>query len=126
MAKISNIQIDNAYWSDEFDYEGVAQVQKRSVTGALLVFEQAQPTGQPLTLQGAWVTRQALLQLQTLRRQVSELVVVELEDGRKFNALFNRSEKSIESKLVRGAAALPNDDDLYEVVLRFLIVSQIS
>jgi len=126
MAKISNIQIDNAYWSDEFDYEGVAQVQKRSVTGALLVFEQAQPTGQPLTLQGAWVTRQALLQLQTLRRQVSELVVVELEDGRKFNALFNRSEKSIESKLVRGAAALPSDDDLYEVTLRFLIVSQIS
>lgn len=119
---INGVELVNTYWSDEYDYEGVAQARLRSQTGALHVFERAQPNGQPMTLTNAWVTHSVLAQLQALRKQAGLVMPVELDDGRTFSTIFNREDKSIDVVQVSGSRVEPQSDDLYQVTIKLLIV----
>lgn len=119
---IDGIELENMYWSDEYDYEGVEQVRLRSQTGALHVFERAQQGGQPMNLIGAWVTHVVLAQLQALRKQAGLVMSVELDDGRVFSVVFDREGKSIEAVKVSGSSTNPQPEDLYEVAIKLLII----
>ncbi|WP_263080055.1 hypothetical protein [Endozoicomonas sp. Mp262] len=61
---------DDLLWVDEFDWNPVAQDIDRSLTGALMVQEQAKLYGRPITLTGGdeagWVTRATILELMAL------------------------------------------------------------
>ena len=119
----SGITIPNAYWANEFEDEGVAQVQRRSVSGALLVFEQAQPAGRKMTITGAWVTRATLLAIQTKRLQVAQAHSLTLDDGRTFTVFFDRSQSSLDAQLIHGTPAAPELTDTYSITLKLQIIS---
>ena len=124
--KFAGIELYNAAWADEFEYEPVVQAQMRSVTGALIHFEQAQPTGQSMTLTDSWIKRSVLLELQALRLQSNQQHEVELDDGRKFSVIFDRSKTpSLRAELIEGTPALPTNDDIYSVTLTLQIISEL-
>ena len=125
--KLDDIDIYNLYWANEFDYEPVAQAQIRSVTGALINFEQAQPVGQTMTLTGAWVSRTTLLALQAKRTTANNTIEVTLDDGRIFTTIFDRSKTpSLEAVLIDGIAANPEANDQYSITLNLQIIAQIN
>lgn len=125
--KLDDIDIYNLYWANEFDYEPVVQAQIRSVTGALINFEQAQPAGQTMTLTGAWVSRTTLLALQNKRKTANAILEVTLDDGRIFNTIFDRSKApSLEAVLIDGIAANPEANDQYSITLNLQIIAQIN
>ena len=125
--KLDDIDIYNLYWANEFDYEPVVQAQIRSVTGALINFEQAQPVGQTMTLTGAWVSRTTLLALQAKRTTANNTIEVTLDDGRIFTTIFDRSKTpSLEAVLIDGIAANPEANDQYSITLNLQIIAQIN
>ena len=124
--KLDGIEIYNAYWANEFEGEPVAQQQERTVTGALINFERAQPAGQPMTIRGAWVKRSVLKQLQAKRATANIVCTVELDDARKYSVIFDRSKASLEATQIDGAPAAPNDNDQYEIVLNLQIIEDIT
>lgn len=125
--KLDDIDIYNLYWANEFDYEPVVQAQIRSVTGALINFEQAQPVGQTMTLTGAWVSRTTLLALQAKRTTANNTIEVKLDDGRIFTTIFDRSKTpSLEAVLIDGIAANPEANDQYSITLNLQIIAQIN
>lgn len=125
--KIDGIEIYNLYWADEFDYEPVVQAQLRAIDGALINFEQAQPVGQTMTLSGAWITRPTVIALQEKRRVAGSVMTVEMDDGRQYSAIFDRSRPpSMAVELIEGAASNPSDSDIYAITLNLQIISRIS
>ena len=61
---------DDLLWSDEFDTSQVAQDRKRTITGALVIFEDTKIKGRSLKLESdddsGWITRADLLALRSL------------------------------------------------------------
>lgn len=125
MATLDTITLDNAAWLDEYSYEPVKQETARSVTGALVTWEQAQPAGEPMTLGGIWLTRSALQTLQAKRATAATAMTLTLDDTRAFSVLFDRSQKSIEVEAINGPYTVPAASDLYAVTLHLLILEQL-
>jgi len=121
---LAGIEIYNLYWANEFEYEGVAQAQFRGVTGALINFEQAQPTGAKMTLTGAWVKRSVLKQLQTKRHLAGQEHTLTLADGRTFTVIWDRTQQSLEAELIEGTRTQPTDDDIYAITLHLQIIAE--
>ena len=113
----------NGYWSNEFEYEPVAQEQARSVTGALIAWERAQPMGAPVTLSDCWMTRADLQALQAKRQTAATSMTLTLDDARQFTVLFDRSQKSIDATPVDGPFTVPASTDRYNVTLHLLITA---
>jgi len=108
-------------WRDEFDWAPVAQTQTPTLTGALIVEENAAPAGRPITLLsdgGAWASRALVKQLKTLEAQVSTPMTLVLNDGRSFQVVWRRDPVGVEAtQLIR--ICDPDDNDWYEINLRF-------
>ena len=122
---LDQIELYNAYWSNEFEDEPVEQVQYRTVTGALINFERAKLAGQQMTITGCWLDRATLLQLQSKRNSAGNVSSVVLEDGRSFDVIFDRSRSpSIESELIDGTKTNPADTDIYEITIHLQILSE--
>lgn len=123
--KFSGITLKNCFWSDEFDYEPVAQVLKRSANKfSLFNFELAQEAGRPMTLTGSWVPRTTVLEIETRRAVAGGVHKVELDDGREFDVIFDRSSQSVVAEQVEGSRTNPQDTDKYSITLHLLIVGK--
>lgn len=123
------------FWSDEFTAWKVGQLQRVSVTGALVVNESALQAGRPITLETtqsgnvyvAAITLPVLLDLQALESQARTLPMVLTVPGhnggtRSFNVLFNRaSGKAIEARPVLFASPYI-DGDYFAITLRLIQV----
>lgn len=117
---------DDLFWSDEFDWSGVGQTIKRSVTGASVIQEQLMQFGRPIVLAGSetagWVTRAVILDLFALAAQADKEMTLTLGDGRVHQVRFDRSGGApIEAREVLPVAN-PGVDSLYYVTLRLITV----
>ena len=123
------------FWSDEFTGWKVGQLQRVSVTGALVVNESALQAGRPMTLETtqsgnayvAAITLPVLLQLQALEAQTRTLpmvLTVPAHNGgtRSFNVLFNRAGgKALEARPLLFASPYI-DGDYFAITLRLIQV----
>lgn len=116
--------IENMAWANEWDYEPVRQEVHRSVTGALVVFERAEPAGEKMQLSGGWVTRAQLRDINAKRAAAAQNYELVLDDGRGFWVMFDRSQQSVVATPVDGPYTVPEDSDRYALVLNLLIVSK--
>lgn len=114
---------DNIYWSDEFDWNPVGQVRTYTLTGALVVEETLMQAGRPITLEGAWITRQSVQDLVTLQGAAATAMTLTLDDGRTFNVLFRREGDTppVEaSPLFPGSPSAYTPATLYTLTLRLM------
>lgn len=114
---------DNLYWSDEFDWNPVGQVRTYTLTGALIVEETTMQAGRPITLEGAWITRQSVQALIALQATAATAMTLTLDDGRSFSVLFRREGATapIEaSPLFPQAPGAYTPATLYTLTLRLL------
>lgn len=121
--KLAGIEISNMYWANEFDYEPVAQVQMRTVTGAPVIFERNQKSGAPMRLTGGWAKRSIIKQLQEKRELAGQVFTLELGD-REFEVMFDRSQQSIIATQLDGGFVDPSDNDRYEITLNMLLLAE--
>ena len=123
------------FWSDEFMAWRVGQLQRVSVTGALVVNESALQAGRPMTLETtqsgnayvAAITLPVLLELQALEAQtrtVPMVLTVPAHNGgtRSFNVMFNRAGgKALEARPLLYASPYI-DGDYFAITLRLIQV----
>ena len=61
---------DDLVWKDRFNHTGVVQTRARTITGGMVIQEQASTAGRPITLSGdqnfGWTDRQTIDALQLL------------------------------------------------------------
>ena len=112
---------DDLLWVDEFDWSPVAQDIDRSLTGALMVQEQAKLFGRPITLTGGneagWVTRATVLELMALAKLPSKSMLLILADGREFQVYFNRgNNNSVSASLLMPESGL-SPESLYTIII---------
>ena len=118
------------YWKDEFADVPFEEREERSITGLLLLFQQAKLGGQSLTLASAddknWISRLQLKKLYEWARQPALTLELSLElpvDKRVFTVSFRNSEPpAILAKEVIDAKPL-SDDIYYQVTLKLRIHS---
>ena len=120
---------DDLLWVDEFDWNPVAQAIDRSLTGALMVQEQAKLFGRPITLTGGneagWVTRATVLELMALVKSFSKPMPLILADSREFQVYFNRQNSSSMSLFPIIPESNPDQDSLYAVTIRLICISSL-
>lgn len=118
------------HWIDEFAGHGVGQTITPTLTGSLLVEENAQPDGRPMTLDSggsaSWVERvdvEALAALAAAPIEDGETLSLEWADGRTFEVVFDRSRGTgfEASEVLRLAANSHSYDHPYLVKLTLLI-----
>jgi len=124
--KLAGIDLDPQHdWTDEYDWDPVAQEQSRTLTGKLIVQEGVKIHGRPITLDGtgcAWTPLSVVRQLESLRDQPGLVMPLVLPDGRTYSVIFNRAEgAAIQAKPVHRQVK-PDSDEFYEVVLRLITV----
>lgn len=123
---LDSIELDDQFeWTDEYEWDAVAQEQERSITGALLVQEGVKLHGRPITLAsngGVWTPLSLVRQLELLRDQPGRVMPLTLPDGRQFSVIFNRVNGAplVATPLER--LVNPPDDWPYEVTLRLITV----
>lgn len=90
------ITLDSVYlpedlsWPDEFDYDAVAQKVTYTEDGTPIVEETARAGGRPITLVGAPISREKLLELQAMAATPLATYPLTLHDGRTFTVMFRR------------------------------------
>jgi hypothetical protein len=111
-------------WIDEHDWSPVTQVVKKTLTGALVISEQAQLKGRNITLQGdpetTWVTKTDLDQLLT-KANTADLAMVLDYHGTSYNVMFLRDQTAIEARLIVPFSN-PQSGDYYSLTLRLMEV----
>lgn len=120
---------DDIQWVDEFVGHGVGQTIAPTLTGALIVEENAQPEGRPMTLDsgdGSWVDRTTVEALEVLASTPlsdGETLALEWADGREFEVVFDRSRgRGFEAvERLRLAAGSHSSDHPYLLKLTLLI-----
>ncbi|MAT91377.1 MAG: hypothetical protein CME59_02125 [Halioglobus sp.] len=84
-------------WTDEFEGFGVGQNITPTITGALVVEENAQPEGRPMTLasgDGSWTSLSTVQQLHALAAiplADGDTMTLDWVDGRTFGVVFDRT-----------------------------------
>ena len=115
---------DDLLWVDEFDWNPVAQDIERSLTGALMVQEQAKLYGRPITLTGGdeagWVTRATVLELMALAEVPSKIMKLTFVDGRVFLVRFNYQTNGVVSSYQIIKSAAPALNDLYMITVKLM------
>ena len=107
---------DDLIWQDELDWSGVAQQITPTLTGALIVEENAAPDGRPITLVGV-TTRGLVLRLKTLEGQVTPQMSMTLQDGLTRTVSWRRP--GVQAEPLHDFSN-PDDDDPYRLTLQFL------
>ncbi|OTG79414.1 hypothetical protein [Acinetobacter sp. ANC 4648] len=119
---------DGFLWSDEFEWNQIEQKQDRAVDGSLIIQEGRKKSGRPLTLTAdknmAWLKRHIVSSLKdwSLLQEQFTLQFDYFHDKRSFNVIFNHQDKAIEAQPVLEHPTV-SEDDLYNVTLRFLEIS---
>ncbi|WP_263322591.1 hypothetical protein [Endozoicomonas sp. Mp262] len=112
---------DDLLWVDEFDWNPVAQAIDRSLTGALMVQEQAKLYGRPITLTGGdeagWVTRATVLELMALANMPDKKLPLIFSDGRTFSVCFRRNKENP----IFATPVLLGIDVYYFVKIQFIV-----
>lgn len=125
--KLDSVDLDDQFeWVDEFDWDPVAQVQERSLSGALLVQEGVKLHGRPVTLQsngGVWTPLSVVRQLEVLRDQAGRVMPLVLPDGREFSVIFDRTQGSPLTAKQIHRTVRPGPDEPYDVNLRLITVA---
>ena len=136
MSSLAGVALpDDLEWPDEWSWSPVSQAVSVSIGGSLIVEEQAQLAGRPITLRSNqngddyWAlatltTVQALQALANTARTQSSPMALTLPDGRTTTVLFRHGELGFEARpwkhIVPAQAA-----DLYLITLRLQAVSAI-
>lgn len=117
---------DQLEWTDEFEWDAVAQEQERSLAGNMIVQEGVKIHGRPITLASngaAWFMLSLVRQLEVLRDQPGRVMPLTLADGREFHVIFNRvGGAALEAKPL-WRQVNPGPDALYELTIRLLTVA---
>lgn len=113
---------DDLDWQDEFDWAPVAQTITPTLTGAIIVEENAVPEGRKITLVAgetfAWAKRSLVQQLKEKEAQLNTTMTLTLNDGRTFTVIWRRDPVGVEAKQLIQIAD-PSDNDNYLLTLRF-------
>lgn len=113
-------------WTDEWDWDPVAQEQERSLTGALMVQEGVKRYGRSITLAsngGAWFTLATVRALEALRDQSGIVMLLTLPAGDSHYVTWNRVDGSpLQAKPLHRIVA-PGPDWLYELTLKLITVA---
>jgi hypothetical protein len=124
----NNVSIDlpdDLFWSDEFAWSPVGQNAERTLSGVLIIEESVAIAGRPITLEGAedmaWVTRETVLRLISLRDMTGKTFTLTLKDARTFTVKFNQAAASVDTKPVTPWKQ-SDDGDWYTLTLRLLEV----
>lgn len=128
--RLDSVELDDQFeWVDEFDWDAIAQVQERSVTGVLLVQEGQKVHGRPITLQsngGVWTPLSVVRQLEVLRDQLGRVMPLVLPDGREFSVIFDRTNgASLTAKQIHRTVN-PGANEPYDVNLRLITVAPLT
>lgn len=110
------------YWSDETEWDPVAQQRERAIDGTLHLQESTRYAGRPVTLTGAWVTRAELLALRE-KAENAGTMTLELDDGRELDVRWRRERRrpAVHGEPLFPVAA-PGDGHQYSLTLRFIEV----
>ncbi|OWP50271.1 hypothetical protein [Pseudomonas nitroreducens] len=125
--RLDSVELDDQFeWVDEFDWDPVAQVQERSLTGVLLVQEGQKIHGRPITLQsndGVWTPLSVVRQLEVLRDQSGRVMPLLLPDGREYWVIFDRTNGAPLTAKQVFRTVNPGPDVDYDVNLRLITVA---
>ena len=120
----NNISVDlpnDLFWSDEFSWNPVGQNAERTLTGTLIIEESVAVAGRPITLEGAedmaWVTRETVLKLASLRDMTGKTFTFTFKDNRQFTVKI----LAIDAKPIMTWKQSDNAD-WYKLTLRLLEV----
>lgn len=124
---------DDLYWTDEFEDVPFEEREERSVTGLLLLFQQAKLEGQPLTLSSSpdrnWIQRAKVRKLYSWGRVMGLKMKLSLEsavDVRSFTVSFRHSDKNaIEATPIIDAKPL-DDEIYYRITLKLRIHKDVT
>lgn len=114
---------DNLYWSDEFSFVPIAQSKERSVEGGLVIDTSPLFFGQPVTLQGAWVKRDAVLVLRLMALD-GAVRTLTLNDGSELAVMFDIEAGGVEAVLL-SPEKNPTAETLYELTLHLITVQPV-
>ena len=124
---LDSIELDDQLeWTDEFDWDAVAQEQEHSITGALLVQEGLKQYGRPITLKangGVWTPLSVVRQLEALRDQRLKVMPMVLPDGREFSVIFNRADGPPLKATQVFRTVNPAPEEIYDIELRLITVA---
>lgn len=113
-------------WTDEWEWDPVAQEQERSLTGGLIVQEGVKRYGRPITLAsngGAWFTLATVRALEALRDQSGIVMLLTLPTGDEHYVTWNRVDGSpLQAKPLHRIVA-PGPHWLYELTLKLITVA---
>lgn len=128
--RLDSVELDDQFeWVDEFDWDAIAQVQERSVTGVLLVQEGQKVHGRPITLQsngGVWTPLSVVRQLEVLRDQLGRVMPLVLPDGREYSVIFDRTNGAPLTAKQIHRTVNPGADESYDVNLRLITVAPLA
>ncbi|MEN8720466.1 MAG: hypothetical protein ABF296_09420 [Oceanococcaceae bacterium] len=126
MASLAGITLpDDLDWPDEYRWSPVAQNVTITLSGALVIQEDAQQAGRPMTLTGsqtrAWTPRQAVEALRALAAQPATQHTLNYR-GANYTVVFNRQNgEPVEAEPIVPFAD-PDDADHYRLTLRLMQV----
>ena len=116
---------DDLLWVNEFDHNPVAQSTERTLTGGLLIQEQAKRYGRSIILVGessGWVRRSTVLALYALAETPNQPVQLTVADGRIFTVVFDREQGSPITATPILPSAYPQNEDWYSLKIQLLVV----
>lgn len=117
---------DQLEWTDEFEWDPVAQEQERSLSGALHISEGVKRFGRPITLasnEGAWFTLATVRALEVLRDQIGIQMLLTLPTGATHYVTWNRAAGAPVEAQPLWRRVNPGDDELYQITLRLITVA---
>tara|TARA_R100001443_G_scaffold115738_1_gene134215 strand:- start:678 stop:1052 length:375 start_codon:yes stop_codon:yes gene_type:complete len=112
---------ENLYWSNEFDFQGVAQSKQRTVSGGVVVESVLLSYGQSVTLTGAWARRDVVDLLRSMAADVSAKRVLTLNDGTTHAVVFDVEAGGVQA-VALSPELNPTVETIYEITLHLLTV----
>lgn len=113
-------------WTDEWEWDPVAQEQERSLSGALIIQEGVKRYGRPITLAsngGAWFTLATVRALEALRDQPLIVMLLTLPTGAQHHVTWSRVDGSPLQARPLFRLVDPGPDWLYELTLKLITVA---
>jgi len=107
-------------WPDEFDWAPVAQTQTNTLTGDLIIEENAVTSGRDITLVSdgaAWASRNFVQQLKAKEAQLNTPMTLTIND-QTFTVIWRRDPVGVEAEQVARLAD-PDGNYPYLITLRF-------
>jgi len=115
---------DDLVWIDEFEYSDIAQSQKRTLNGALIINESAKVKGRSITIDSVgavWVTRSKIQALKDMNDTLNGIFTLTFHE-RSYLVKFNKSSGSAITVKQVVECSDPNEDSPYTVTIRLIEV----